>query len=281
MPPTLDSKATKTKETTPVDTVLVEREGPIAIVSFNRPDKRNAMNSAMTHDITLTLEQLRDDDTCRVVVLTGAGSAFCAGMDLSEFFSEDEGIGKVREAALRAAIEWRTRLLRHFPKPTIAMVNGSCFGGGFSVVECCDLAFANAEAKFGLSEINFKHIPAGPVSKSMASILRPRDALFYAMTGQAFDGTVAERIGLINGAVPLAELRETTLAVARVLCEKDGAALRLTKESYRYALEMGWDASLSYVQAKTYELLARQDQSADRDSAVRDFRAGKLKPGQS
>jgi trans-feruloyl-CoA hydratase/vanillin synthase len=263
-----------------VDTVLVEREGAIAIVSFNRPDKRNAMNSAMTRDITLTLEQLRDDDTCHVVVLTGAGSAFCAGMDLSEFFSEDEGISKAREAALRAAIEWRTRLLRHFPKPTIAMVNGSCFGGGFSVVECCDLAFANAEAKFGLSEINFRHIPAGPVSKSMASILRPRDALYYAMTGEPFNGHVAERIGLVNSAVPLADLRETTLAVARVLCSKDAAALRLTKESYRYALEMGWEASVSYVQAKTYELLARQEQSADRDSAVRDFRAGNLKPGQ-
>lgn len=261
------------------DLVLVERDGPVAIVALNRPEKRNAMNSALTRRMIDTLELLRDDDSCRVVVLTGSGVAFCAGMDLGEFFSEDEGLAAARDRAMRDASEWRIRLLRQFPKPTIAMVNGACFGGGFSIVECCDLAYASTDAKFGLTEINFRHIPAGPVSKSMASILRPRDALFLAMTGRGFDGVKAQEIGLVNKAVAPGMLRSETLALAHELAGKDAAALRLTKESYRYALEMGWDASLNFVTAKTFELLARQAPGESRDSAVRDFRAGNLKPG--
>ncbi|WP_345248144.1 enoyl-CoA hydratase-related protein [Pigmentiphaga soli] len=264
---------------TSTETVFVEWDGPVAIVTLNRPEKRNAMNSALTRAITETLERLRDDDACRVVVLTGAGTAFCAGMDLTEFFSEGEGIAAARDRAMRDAAAWRIHLLRHFPKPTIAMVNGACLGGGFSVVECCDLALASSEAKFALTEINFRHIPAGPVSKSMASILRPRDALFLAMTGRSFDSATAERIGLINRMVQHDALRAETLALAHELAGKDAAALRLTKESYRYALEMGWEASINFVTAKTFELLARQSADASRTTEVQAFREGRLKPG--
>ena len=88
------------------------------------------------------------------------------------------------------------------------MVNGYCFGGAFSIVEGCDLAFAAKEATFGLSEINFKHYPGGSVSKSLANLLRPRDALFYAMTGRTFKGDRAAEIGFVNAAYPLAELKK-------------------------------------------------------------------------
>jgi feruloyl-CoA hydratase/lyase len=257
----------------------VERDGPVAIVALNRPEKRNAMNSALVRQMIATLDSLQDDDSCRVVVLTGAGSSFCAGMDLREFFDADEGLSSARDRAVRNAAEWRYRLLRHFPKPTIAMVNGACFGGGFSIVECCDLALASTDAKFGLTEINFRHITAGPVSKSMASILRPRDALLLALTGRSIDARRAEAIGLINQAVAPESLRSETLALAHEIAAKDAPALRLTKESYRYSLEMGWDASLSYVHAKSYELLARQQPGESRTEAVQSFRAGALKPG--
>jgi len=259
--------------------VRLDFEGPVAIVTLNRPDQRNAMNAALIGRMIETLEALREDERCRVVVITGAGPAFCAGMDLKEFFGQAERTAASRERLIRDASEWRYRLLRNFPKPTIAMVNGGCFGGGFSIVECCDLAIADREARFGLSEINFRHIPAGPVSKSMAAILRPRDALLLALTGRPFDGAEAECIGLVNEAVDAAHLREHTLALAHELAAKDAAALRLTKESYRYSLEMGWDASLAFVSAKTYELLARQASGGSRDEAVQDFRAGRLKPG--
>jgi trans-feruloyl-CoA hydratase/vanillin synthase len=91
------------------------------------------------------------------------------------------------------AVEWRGRTLRYYPKPTIAMVNGYCFGGAFSIVEGCDLAVAADEAKFGLSEINFRMFPGGSVSKSLANLMRPRDALLYAMTGAPSKATAPPR----------------------------------------------------------------------------------------
>ena len=141
------------------ETLLVDKADGIATVTFNRPKKRNAMNPALHQDMTHVLEALRYDDDVRVVVLTGAGGSFCAGMDLKEFFTDLKGKPDEYDRITRLAVEWRGRTLRYYPKPTIAMVNGFCFGGAFSIVEGCDLAVAAEEATFGLSEINFKLFP--------------------------------------------------------------------------------------------------------------------------
>ena len=151
----------------------------------------------------------------RVLVITGAGDSFCAGMDLKEVFHALKDQPARYDKVIRLATEWRGRTLRYFPKPTIAMINGYCFGGAFSIVEGCDLAIAADEATFGLSEINFKGFPGGAVSKSLANLLRPRDALFYALTGRRFGGKVAAQIGLVNFSVPLAQLKAETMAVAQ------------------------------------------------------------------
>src|SRR5262249_58460368 len=99
---------------------------------------------------------------------------------------------------VRLATEWRGRTLRYFPKPTIAMVNGYCFGGAFSIVEGCDIAIAAEEATFGLSEINFKGFPGGCVSKPLAQLFRPPDALVYGSTGRRFDGKAAAAMGFVH-----------------------------------------------------------------------------------
>ena len=106
--------------------------------------------------MTEALEDLRYDDDARAVVITGAGDAFSAGMDLKEFFIELKDKPAEYDRVTRVSIEWRGRTIRYFPKPTIAMVNGHCYGGAFTIVEACDLAVAADEARFGLSEINFK-----------------------------------------------------------------------------------------------------------------------------
>ena len=142
-------------------TVAIEKTGGVALVSFNRPDKKNAMNPQLHEDMTAALEELRYDDEARVLVITGAGDAFCAGMDLKEVFHALKDQPARYDRVIRLATEWRGRTLRYFPKPTIAMVNGYCFGGAFSIVEGCDLAIAAEEATFGLSEINFKGFPGG------------------------------------------------------------------------------------------------------------------------
>ena len=259
-------------------TLLIEKSDGVAILTFNRPDKKNAMNPQLHEDMTAALQELRYDDAARVLILTGAGDTFCAGMDLKEVFYELRDQPARYDRVLRLATEWRGRTLRHYPKPTIAMVNGYCFGGAFSIVEGCDLAVAAEDATFGLSEINFKGFPGGSVSKSLANLFRPRDALFYGLTGRRFDGRTAASIGFVNLAFPAAQLRAETLKLAREIAAKDPAALRATKEAYRFSLEMPWEAAMNFAMAKEEELQHRQ-RIGWKTEGVGDFVQGKFKPG--
>jgi trans-feruloyl-CoA hydratase/vanillin synthase len=260
------------------DTILIDIADGVATLTLNRPEKRNAMNPRLHEEVTDALERLRYEDAARALVITGAGDAFCAGMDLKEFFIELKDKPAEFDRVQRLAIEWRGRTLRHFPKPTIAMVNGYCFGGAFTIVEACDLATAAEDAKLGLSEINFKMFPGGSVSKSMGNLLRPRDYLWYAMTGRPFSGKVAAEIGFVNFAFPRAKLREETLAAAREIAGKDPSALRATKDAYRHSLKMDWDAAMSYASAMEAQHTRRQD-DAFRKEGIGDFLDKKYRPG--
>jgi trans-feruloyl-CoA hydratase/vanillin synthase len=259
-------------------TIKVSIQDRIAKILLNRPEKKNAMNPQLHLDMVEVLEALRYEAAARVVVITGAGDSFSAGMDLKEFFHELKERPDEYDRIYRIATEWRSRTLRHYPKPTIAMVNGYCFGGAFSIVESCDLAFAANEAKLGLSEINFKGFPGGSVSKSLANLFRPRDALFYAMTGRAFDGREAERIGFINTAFPRASLEEETMQIAAEIAGKDPVALKATKDGYRFSLEMPLDAALNYSAAKEAEMTLKQG-DAWRNEGIADFTQGRYRPG--
>lgn len=259
-------------------TLLLKKSNGIATVTLNRPKKRNAMSPQLHADMTQVLDDLRYADDVRVVIITGANDTFCAGMDLQEFFTDLKAHPSEYDRVWRQAVEWRTRTLRYYPKPTIAMINGFCFGGAFSIVEGCDLAIASEDATFGLSEINFKLFPGGSVSKSLANLLRPRDALWYGLLGRPFNGKVAVDIGFINLAVPAAQLREETMKIAEELAQKDPWALKATKEGYRFSLEMSWEAAMSYSSAKEMELVLRQG-DAWRTEGIGDFLQGKYRPG--
>ena len=149
-------------------TVRVEVEDGIAWVELNRPEKRNAMSPTLNAEMVEVLLELDADDDCGVLVLTGAGDAWSAGMDLKEYFREvDGGPEHVQRRVRRDAAYWQWRLLRTYAKPTIAMVNGWCFGGAFTPLVACDLAIAADEATFGLSEINWGIPPGSVVSKAL------------------------------------------------------------------------------------------------------------------
>ena len=260
-------------------TIKVETEASgVSLLTLNRPNKKNAMSPQLHIDMTEMLEALRYDPAVRVIVITGAGDSFCAGMDLKEFFTELKDKPAEYDRITRMAVEWRARTLRLFPKPVISMINGFCFGGAFSIVEGSDLAVAAEEATFGLSEINFKMFPGGSVSKSLANLLRPRDALFYGMTGRPFNGIEAARIGLVNYAVPKAKLHDDVMALAREIAGKDPVALKATKEGYRHSLNMDHDASMSYTSTKEAEVVLAQNDSW-RTEGIGDFLAGKYRPG--
>jgi feruloyl-CoA hydratase/lyase len=262
------------------ETILLEPDvvAGVSLLTFHRPEKRNAMSPRLHEDMTHALELLRADGDTKVLVITGAGPAFCAGMDLKQFFIELREQPAEYERITRLAVEWRGRTLRNYPKPTIAMVNGFCFGGAFSIVEGCDLAFANEDATFGLSEINFGMFPGGAVSKSLANILRPRDALFYAMTGKTFTGKQAADIGLVNYALPAERLREETLEIAGLLATKDPYALRAAKDAYHHSGVMDWDAAMSYSSAlERMVTLGQEDRW--RKEGIGDFLEHKYRPG--
>jgi trans-feruloyl-CoA hydratase/vanillin synthase len=260
------------------DTILVDLADGVATLTLNRPEKKNAMNPRLHEEVTHALERLRYDDAARVVVVTGAGDSFSAGMDLKEFFIELKDKPAEYDRITRISVEWRGRTLRHFPKPTIAMVNGHCFGGAFTIVEACDLATAAEDAKMGLSEINFKMFPGGSVSKSMGNLLRPRDYLWYAMTGRPFTGKIAAEIGFVNFAFPRERLHEETMAAAREIAGKDPSALRATKDAYRHSLQMDWDAAMSYASAMEAQHVQRQS-DAFRKEGIGDFLDKKYRPG--
>src|SRR3954465_1001455 len=190
------------------ETIKIEREGGITWVILNRPDKRNAMSPHLHLDMDDALDELSPDEQTEVLIITGAGEAFCAGQDIRLYFRGTEADPVMRAKARRASNQWRWQKLSTFPKPTIAMVNGFCFGGAFTQVCACDFAIAADEATFGLSEVNWGILPGGIVAWNVSQVLNFRDGLYYAMTGDTFDGKKAKEMGFVNMSVPKAKLRQ-------------------------------------------------------------------------
>ena len=231
-------------------TVKLEFDAGIAWVTLNRPKKRNAVNPTMNDEMLPILDALELDDRCGVLVLTGAGESFSAGMDLKEYFREVDHEPALKRAQVRrAAYAWMWRRLIHYPKPTIAMVNGWCFGGAFTPLVACDLAIAADEAQFGLSEINWGIIPAGNVTRAVAQVMNHRDSLYYIMTGDPFDGKKAAEMGLVNKSVPRSQLRTETEALARKLLKKNPTVLRHAKTAFKMVRDLDWDTSETVLAA--------------------------------
>jgi trans-feruloyl-CoA hydratase/vanillin synthase len=214
------------------------------------------------------------------LVLTGAGEAWAAGMDLKEYFREIDGQPEiVQERVRRDASEWQWRRLRFYTKPTIAMVNGWCFGGAFSPLVACDLAIAADEAVFGLSEINWGIPPGNLVSKACADTMGHRVALYYIMTGDTFTGKQAAEMGLVNKSVPLAELRAETEALAEKLKTKNPVVLRAAKHGFKRCRELTWEQSEDYLYAKV-DQSSHRDPEKGRERGLQQFLDEKsIKPG--
>ena len=260
--------------------VRVEVEDGIGWAIFNRPEKRNAMSPTLNREMRDVLETLEADDDVKVLVLTGAGESWTAGMDLKEYFREvDQAPEIVQERVRRDASTWQWKLLRMYAKPTIAMVNGWCFGGGFSPLVACDLAIAAETAVFGLSEINWGIPPGNLVSKALADTVGHRKALEYIMTGETFTGKQAAEMGLVNKAVPLDQLRAETVALARKLAEKNPVVLRAAKHGFKRCRELTWEQSEDYLYAKLDQAQLR-DPEHGREKGLKQFLDEKsIKPG--
>ncbi|KQN18081.1 MULTISPECIES: p-hydroxycinnamoyl CoA hydratase/lyase [unclassified Sphingomonas] len=233
--------------TSPHGTVAYDIVDRIAWVRFNRPEKRNCMNPTLNREMLEVLEALEFRDDVGVLVLSGEGSAWSAGMDLKEYFRETEakGLGASRQAQRESYGWWRR--LRWYQKPTIAMVNGWCFGGGYGPLFACDLAFAADDAQFGLSEINWGILPGGGATKVAVELLPFRKAMYHAMMGENVDGKTAADWGLVNEAVPLDTLKDRVTQVANVLLKKNPVALKATKDAVRRVGVLSYDDAEDYL----------------------------------
>jgi trans-feruloyl-CoA hydratase/vanillin synthase len=260
--------------------VELDRADGIAWVTLNRPEKRNAMSPTLNKEMREVLEALELEPAARVLVLTGAGESWSAGMDLKEYFREVDGKPEIyQESIRRDASLWQWRMLRFYAKPTIAMVNGWCFGGAFSPLVACDLAIASETAVFGLSEINWGIPPGNLVSKAVADTMGHRKALEYIMTGKTFTGTEAASMGLVNKAVPLESLRQETMELAKVLAQKNPVVLRAAKHGFKRCRELTWDQNEDYLYAKLDQALHR-DPEDGRAQGMKQFLDEKsIKPG--
>ncbi len=252
------------------ETIKIERDGGITWVILNRPDKRNAMSPQLHLDMDDALDELSTDEQTEVLILTGAGEAFCAGQDIRLYFRGTEADPKTRAKARRASNQWRWQKLSTFPKPTIAMVNGFCFGGGFTQVCACDFAIAADDAIFGLSEVNWGILPGGIVSWNVVQTLNFRDAMYYALTGDTFDGKEAKTMGFVNFSFPKDKLKEGTVALAKKLMEKSPAVLQYTKEGIRAVRFMNEPQAADYLNAKS-DALKYNDKENSRQQGMKQF----------
>jgi enoyl-CoA hydratase len=222
------------------ETLLLERRDRVAIVTINRPDKRNALNIKTREEGAALLEELSTDDSVGVVVFTGAGDkAFIAGADIAEFAGRTATMQRdvMTSRSLFTAID-------SFPKPVIAMINGYCLGGGCELALACDIRIASESASFGQPEINLGIIPGGGGTQRLTRLVGEGKAMELILTGEIIDARTAFSIGLVNHVVPADQLAPKTMEIANRIAEKSPVALRMAKEAVKLASRSNLDEGL-------------------------------------
>jgi len=241
-------------------TIQLAYDSGVATITLNRPEKRNALSLQMLDELVSALDEIETSDA-HVVILTGAGKAFCAGMDLDELKSL---IGKSHTENIQDSRRMARffRRLYEFPRPTIAAVNGAAIAGGTGIATMCDFTLAVPEAKFGYTEVRIGFVPA-LVSSILVWQVGHKIARDLLLTGRIFDSAEANLYGFVNEVVALDRLLERTRELASQIMENSPSSVRLTKK-----LINGFIA----------EALDRQiEQSIEENAAIRqtaDFREG-------
>jgi enoyl-CoA hydratase len=224
------------------ETLRAERDGAVAVLTIDRPEKRNALSGRVRAELIAALDALREDDAVRVAVITGAGEkAFVAGADIAEFAERTPLEQRAAMTGRRVFEE-----VAAFPKPVIAMINGFCLGGGCELALACDLRSAADTAKLGQPEIHLGLIPGGGGTQRLPRVVGMGQAMRLVLSGELVDAAEALRIGLVDLVYPAAELRERVLELARTIAAKSPVALRMAKSAVRAAAEMPLEAGLRY-----------------------------------
>lgn len=241
-------------------TLQLACDGSLAIITLSRPDKRNAISFQLVDELLAALSEM-EKSSAQVVILTGAGKAFCAGMDLDELKSL---LGKTHDENVRdsARMAQLFRRLYEFPKPTIAAVNGAAIAGGTGLATMCDFTLAAPEAKFGYTEVRIGFVPA-IVSSILVWQVGHKVARDLLLTGRIFDATEAYRFGLVNEVVPADDLLPRARQLAGQLLENSPTSLRVTKQLIN-----------GYISTQLEQQIAAAVEENARIRTTADFREG-------
>jgi enoyl-CoA hydratase len=227
---------------------LTRQDSHVLVVTLNRPDASNAMNTQMGRDMMELFEefQIQSYDV-RCIVVTGAGEkAFCAGGDLKE----RRGMTDDAWQAQHAIFERMVRAIMACPLPVIAAVNGAAYGGGCELAAATDFVYASENARFALTEVTLGIMPGAGGTQNLARAVGTRRAKEIILTGLPFTAQQAEEWGLVNRVVPLGVLIETTLATARRIAENAPISVRQAKQSVHRGLQMSvWDGLAFEIEA--------------------------------
>lgn len=252
-------------------------DGAAATIEFNRPEKKNCMSPTLHNNMVHALDEVLAANV-KVLVITGVGDAFCAGMDLEKCFLEPFDDPERMAEINRDVFHW-FRLVKNFPAVTVAKVNGWCFGGGMELAGICDIALVAEESVWGLSEINFGIFPGGGTTWAYANNMPSRkQALYYALTGDTFTGKEALELGYASKVVPRAELDQLTQELVDKLTGKGRTVLRKTKEVYEKSIFMNFEDSIEWEMAKFWEL-SRESQDDWVRTALASFNRREFRPG--
>jgi len=232
-----------------MDDILLRRdENAIATLTLNRPDALNALSGEMLDALQTTLDEISADRAIRVVVLKGAGKAFCAGHDLKQMTAarQAEDGGRAYFGALFAQCSRVMTSITKLPQPVIAQVHGIATAAGCQLVASCDLAIAARGTRFGVNGINIGLFCSTPMVALSRNIPRKR-AFEMLTTGDFIEADRAAELGLINRAVPHEDLEAETNAFAEKLASKLGVAVKIGKESFYKQIEMGLEAAYAFT----------------------------------
>jgi enoyl-CoA hydratase len=250
------------------EVVLVEQRGRVAVVTMNRPEKRNALDGQMRCAFLGVMDRLRRDANTRAIVLTGAGDkAFVAGADIGEFEGRSP-VDQYRIMRLPTVFD----ALERSPKPVIAAVNGFCLGGGMELALACDIRIASTNAKFGQPEVNLGIIPGGGGTQRLPRIVGLGRALRLILTGEMITADEALKLGLVEEVVDPGALIDRAMGIAEQIASKSPVAIAAAKEATRAAMSLPLEEGLR-LETSLFQLCFSSEDKAEGVRAFLEKRA--------
>ncbi len=237
--------------------IVYDKEGELAIITFNRPEVRNALNYLAIDETLEAARKAEADEAVRVLIFTGAGDkAFISGADIGEL-QQRNTLTELEERSERRRV--LANLLETMAKPTVAAINGFAIGTGLEIAMACTLRVAADTAKFGLPEINVGIMPGNGGTQRLPRLVGKGRAMEMILTGELIDAAEACRIGLVNQVVPLTELIDHTKQIARKLATKSALALKIAKDAINTGLDLSLAEGIRYEQKNFAILCGSED----------------------